>query len=142
MRFVLLVAGATAAGALSATAIQSIIPQTAQTFAAVRALGGDPASFKLDLASLNPFKAYEEVKRQIASGEINSPIKLQAAIPDYGIKPINIDALRPSLKLDEGEIQRAIAAGINARAQADYRRTQDLIAYGRNPMGWHGVPPH
>jgi hypothetical protein len=26
-------------------------------------------------------------------------------------------------------------AGINARIQQDYRRTEDLIQYGRNPMG-------
>jgi hypothetical protein len=38
-------------------------------------------------------------------------------------------------------MKRAIAAGVNARIQQDDRRSQDLAAYGRNPMGWHGAPP-
>jgi hypothetical protein len=45
MRLVLLVAGATATGALSVGAIQATFPQTAQTFQAVSALGGNLADF-------------------------------------------------------------------------------------------------
>jgi hypothetical protein len=44
-------------------------------------------------------------------------------------------------KPDPG-LQRAIASGIGARIQQDIRRAQDITAYGRNPMAWHGVPPH
>jgi hypothetical protein len=39
-------------------------------------------------------------------------------------------------------VQRAIASGFNARIGQDIRRAQDIAAYGRNPMGWHGAPPH
>jgi len=35
-----------------------------------------------------------------------------------------------------------MAAGINAQIQQNYQRSQGLAAYGRNPMGWHGAPPH
>jgi hypothetical protein len=58
-------------------------------------------------------------------------------------------ALRPSriansftgFKADPG-ISRAISSGIGARIGQDIRRSQDISAYGRNPMGWHGVRLH
>jgi hypothetical protein len=31
---------------------------------------------------------------------------------------------------------------MNRRVQLDISRARDFQAYGRNPMGWHGVPPH
>ena len=47
-----------------------------------------------------------------------------------------------TFKIDEASMKRAMAAGINAQIQQSYNRSQDLAAYGRNPMGWHGAPPH
>jgi hypothetical protein len=44
--------------------------------------------------------------------------------------------------MDDASMRRAIAAGINSRVEQDIRRAQDLSAYGRNPMAWHGAPPH
>jgi hypothetical protein len=139
MRFIIFVAGAAATGALSVSAIQTFAPQTAQTFQAVRALGGDLTNFKL--SEINPVKAYEAVVRQITSGRAGAPISLPSS-PIFNTAPINPDSFRPSFKIDDREIQRAIAAGINSRIQQDIRRAQDLAAYGRNPMGWHGPPPH
>jgi hypothetical protein len=48
-------------------AIQATFPQAGQTFQAVSALGGDLADFKI--SEINPVKAYQEVVRQITSGE-------------------------------------------------------------------------
>jgi hypothetical protein len=140
MRFVFLLLGATATGALSATAIQHIFPNTAQTFAAVRALGGDMADFKI--SEINPVKAYQDVMQKITSGEMGGPITFPSA-PEFKAPTINPDLFKPhTIQIDNDKIQRAIAAGINSRIQQDIRRAQDLAAYGRNPMGWHGVPPH
>jgi hypothetical protein len=66
MRLVIFVTAVSATGALSASAMQTMFPQTEQTFAAVRALGGDPRDFKIP--EINPVKAYWEVVRQITSG--------------------------------------------------------------------------
>jgi hypothetical protein len=140
MRFVILVVGATATGALSAGAIQAMFPQTAQTFQAVRALGGDVANFKI--TEINPVKAYQDVMKQIASGEMGGSIKFPSA-PSFKSVPINSGLFKPySVQIDNDKMQRAIASGINTRVQQDIRRAQDLAAYGRNPMGWHGAPPH
>jgi hypothetical protein len=139
MRFVILVAGAAATGALSVSAVQTMSPQMAPTFQAVRAFAGGLRDFKL--IEFNPLnKAYEEVVRQITSGNPR-PISFPTP-PTFNITPINPNSFRPSFKLDDREIQRAVAAGINSRIQQDIRRAQDLAAYGRNPMGWHGPPPH
>ena len=139
MRFIVLVAGAAATGALSVSAVQTMIPQMAQSFQAVRALAGDLRDFKL--SEINPLnKAYEEVVRQITSGNTR-PIPFPTS-PTFNMTPINPNFLRPSFKFNDMQFQRAIAAGINSRIQQDIRRAQDLAAYGRNPMGWHGPPPH
>jgi hypothetical protein len=136
MRFVFLLLGATATGALSATAIQHILPNTAETFAAVRALGGDMADFKI--SEINPVKAYQDVMQKITSGEMGGPITFPSA-PQFKAPFINPDLFKPqNIQIDK----RAIAAGINSRIQQDIRRAQDLAAYSRNPMGWHGIPPH
>jgi hypothetical protein len=138
MRFVLLVAGATATGALCGGGIQAMFPQTKEMFAAVTALGGNVADFKL--GEINPVKAYEDVRRQITSGQAGR-IAMPTA-PAYNFAPINPDSLRPAFKIDEEQIRRAVAAGINSRVQQDIRRTQDFQAYARNPRAWHGIPPH
>jgi hypothetical protein len=137
MRFVLLVVGATATGALSAVGIQTMFPQTTQTFAAVTALGGNVADFKI--GEINPVKAYEDVKRRITSGE---PAISFPTSPPIAVGPINMDALRPKFTIDAKAIQRAWAADMNRRVQQDIARARDFQAYGRNPMGWHGIPPH
>ena len=139
MRFIMFVAAASATGALSVGGIQTMFPQTAQTFQAVRALGGDLADFKI--SEINPVKAYQDVMRQITSGELGGSISFPSA-PTFKSDPINWNALRPTFKIDNDQIQRAVASGINSRIQQDIRRAQDFAAYTRNPMGWHGLPPH
>jgi hypothetical protein len=140
MRFVFLLLGTTATGALSASAIQHMFPQTAQTFAAVRALGGEVADFKI--GDINPVKAYQDVMQKIAAGELGGPIKFPSS-PDLKPMSINPELFKPhTIQIDNDKMQRAIASGINSRIQQDIRRAQDMAAYARNPMGWHGVPPH
>jgi hypothetical protein len=140
MRFVLLVAGATATGALCGGGIQTMFPQTKEMFAAVTALGGNVAEFKL--GEINPVKAYEDVRRQIASGQPAVSFPISAPTPAYRFKPADIGNLNPSLSIDTKQFQRAWASGINTRVQQDVQRARDFQAYGRNPMGWHGIPPH
>jgi hypothetical protein len=146
MRFVVLVAGATAVGALSTTVIhttipqitipQAMIPSTASTFEAVRALGGNLADFKI--TDINPAKAYRDVIAKITSGE--PQLSLPTA-PVADLRPIDPSSIK-TFKIDDKEIRRAIAAGINSQIDQNLRRMQDLQAYGRNPAVWHGAPPH
>jgi hypothetical protein len=136
MRFVVLVVGAAAAGALSATAIQTMMPQTAPTFAAVKALGGNLADFKI--TDINPAKAYRDVVAKITSGE---PQIALPTSPPIELRRLGPDDLKP-VKIDDTAIKRAIAAGISSQVDQNIRRMQDLQAYGRNPTGWHGAPPH
>jgi hypothetical protein len=138
MRFVLLVAGATATGALCGGGIQTMFPQSKEMFAAVTALGGNVADFKMP--EINPVKAYEDVRRQITSGQ--PAISFPASAP-ITMRPVNLDALRPpTLNIDTKAIQRAWASDINRRVQQDVQRARDFQVYGRNPTGWHGIPPH
>ena len=74
MRFAFLVAGGVAAGALSVGGVRTLVPPNAQMFQAVRALGGDMADFKL--GDIDPLKAYEDVKRQITSGNLGGSLNL------------------------------------------------------------------
>jgi hypothetical protein len=32
-------------------------------------------------------------------------------------------------------------SGWNSQIQQNNNRMQDIAAYSRNPMGWHGAPP-
>ncbi len=139
MRFAILIVGGVATGALSAGAIQTMIPQTAQMFQAVRALGGDPTNLKIP--DINPLRAYQDVKRQITSGNLGGSINFGASTPVTSFPKIGNLSLGGVVHIDEAAMKRAIGAGINARIQQDFRRSQDLAAYGRNPMGWHGAPP-
>jgi len=136
MRFAFLVVGATAAGALSVTAMQTMIPSIAPTFAAVRALGGNLADFKI--TDINPAKAYRDVVQKITSGE--PQISLPKS-PTVELRPISPDVFKP-YKVDDKAIQRAIAAGISSQVDQNIRRMQDIQAYSRNPSAWHGAPPH
>jgi hypothetical protein len=45
-------------------------------------------------------------------------------------------------QIDEASMKRAMAARAATRIEQNYPRSQDLAAYGRNPIGRHGVPPH
>jgi hypothetical protein len=137
MRFVLLVMVAVATGAVGMTIMQTLVPGNASMFEAVRTLGGSMASFRLP--DINPLKAYRDVKAQITSGEI-------AGTPKFGATQIpHLQVTGPLFKPYEYKpdpsVQRAISSGISARIGQDIRRAQDISAYGRNPMGWHGVPP-
>ena len=138
MRFAILVAGGLASGALSVGAFHTMIAPNSQMFQAVRALGGDPADVKL--GNIDPLKAYEDVKRQITSGNPAGAINFGSATPIPSPKLGDL-SLNNRIHIDDAAIRRAIAAGINSRIQQDIRRAQDLSAYGRNPMGWHGTPP-
>jgi hypothetical protein len=140
MRFVLLVAGATAVGGLSGVGIQKMFPQSKDMFAAVTALGGNVADIKL--GEINPVKAYEEVKRQITSGQPAVSFPTAGSTPTYNFKPVDIGNLNPPLTIDTKQFQRAWASDMNRRVQQDVQRARDFQAYGRNPMGWHGIPPH
>ena len=137
MRFFLLLVAAAASGALSIIAAQTFFPQSAPTYQSVRALGDRLA--RLRLSDVNPIRAvYDDVAKKITSGNPAPVLGLRSSVPvTFG--PIQ---LPKPVVIDQREINRSIAAGINARINQDYRRTQDLIQYGRNPMGWHGPPPH
>jgi len=137
MRFALLVMIAVASGAVGMTVMQTFVPGNASMFEAVRALGGSIASFRL--ADINPVKAYWDVRKQITSGET-------AGMPKFDARPIpHLQVTGPLFKpyqyKPDPSVQRAISSGISARIGQDIRRAQDISAYGRNPMGWHGVPP-
>src|ERR1700704_2094126 len=141
MRLAILLAGGVATGALSGVALQTTAPQNAPMLEAVRALGGDMAKFKL--ADINPLKAYEDVKRQIASGNLGGSFNLGSSKPIVTSFPtVGNLGLGNNFHIDEGAMRRACGAGINGRVQQDIRRAQDLAAYGRNPTAWHGAPPH
>jgi hypothetical protein len=139
MRFAILIAGGVATGALSVGAVQTMVPQNSQMFRAVRALGGDAANFKI--ADINPLKAYQDVKRQITSGNFGGSINFGSATPISSFPKIGDLSFNNNIHMDEASMRRAIGAGINSRVQQDIRRAQDLSAYSRNPMAWHGAPP-
>ena len=136
MRFAILVVGAVATGAVSVGALKGV-QQHGSMLGAVRALGGDPANVKI--GDINPAKAYQDVMSKIRSGQTTPFPVSSAPLPSFKVtgplfKPYD-------MRLDPS-IQRAISSGISARIGQDIRRAQDIAAYGRNPIGWHGRPPH
>jgi hypothetical protein len=141
MRLVILIIGGVAVGAGSVTGMRTILPHTGGSMAdAVRALGGNPGTLRLGDININPLRAYEDVKRQITSGQATTPFPASTPFPTTSFTSLNI---KPNtFQIDEASVKRAMAAGINAQIQQSYNRSQDLAAYGRNPMGWHGAPPH
>jgi hypothetical protein len=156
MRFAIMVLVAVATGALSMTAVQttavqtwfpstgssSWLPSNAPMFEAVRALGGSMAGFKL--ADINPVKAYHDAMRRVTSGDMSGVPRFDTK---FGTQVPYLKVTTPlfgssnQFKMDPS-VQRAIASGFNARIGQDIRRAQDIAAYGRNPMAWHGPPPH
>ena len=139
MRFFLLIAAGLGIGALSAVGIQTVLPhQSASLLAAVRSLGADAARFRL--SDLNPIRAtYDDVMRKVTSGQPARGFNFPSSPPIAVGSPIT---LPKPFTLDQDAIRRSMAAGINSRIQQDFQRSQAIIQYGRNPMGWHGPPPH
>jgi hypothetical protein len=140
MRLAILIVGGLATGALTVGAGRTLVPPNAQMFQAVRALGGDPASIRI--GDINPVKAYEDVKRQITSGNFGRSVNFGSAPPVSGFPRVGDLSLGTKYHMDDAAMRQAIGASINSRVQQDIRRGQDLAAYGRNPMAWHGAPPH
>jgi len=140
MRLVILIIGGVAIGAGAVTGVRTILPHGGSMADAVRALGGNPGSVKLGDININPLKAYEDVRRQITSGQATAPFPVSSPpVTSF----TNIGNIKPNVfHMDEAAMKRAMAAGIAAQIDQNYRRSQDLAAYGRNPMGWHGAPPH
>jgi hypothetical protein len=139
MRFAFLVAGGVAAGALSVGGVRTLVPPNAQMFQAVRALGGNMADFKL--GDIDPLKAYEDVRRQITSGNLSGSLNLGSAPQITFSKPGTL-SIGSKMQPDDGVMRRAIAAGINSQIQQSNRRMDEMSGYTRNPAGWHGMPPH
>jgi hypothetical protein len=128
VRLVILLVGATATGALSAGAIQTMFPQTKQTFQAVLALGGDLKNFKI--SDINPVKAYQDVMREVTSGRTLS----LPTSPTYKSNPIDWDKLqRPDFKIEKWSFQPSIPVGTGSPIQPTYHHI---------PMQFHGVPRH
>jgi hypothetical protein len=139
MRLVILIIGGVAIGAGSVSGVRTILPHMGGSMSdAVRALGGNPGSIKLDDININPLKAYEDVKRQITSGQATAPFNVSSPTPTSFTSLGKINTFH----IDEAAMKRAMAASAAARIEQNYQRSQDLAAYGRNPMGWHGPPPH
>ena len=139
MRFaIILLVGGSATGALSVGAVHMMVQPNAQMVQAVRALGGDMANFKI--TDIDPLKAYEDVKAQITSGHPAAPINFGSATP-LSYPKLGDLSLGSKVQLDDAAMKRAMAAGLNSSIEQGIRRSQDMAAYGRNPMGWHGPPP-
>ena len=154
MRFGFLVIAAAAAGAASVTVVSLLIPQGPTFPSAVRALGIDPAklSIGLSLDDLNPQKIYADMMQKVLSAPITAPINIGSSScdPDYPLSfahgcrhdlPTFVPIQPHVVPIDDAEMKRAMAASINTQIQQSYQRSQDLQAYARNPMGWHGPPP-
>jgi hypothetical protein len=114
VRFIVLVAGAAATGAVTVGAIQAMFPQAPHTFRSVRELGGDLANVKM--GEINPVKTHQEVRRQITSGERPHRTSWPDQAPPNSI---DSDTFRPSFKIHGRETQRSITAGANGRAQQE-----------------------
>ena len=148
MRFFVLVVGGAAVGALSVGGIRTMVPPNSQMFQAVQsqmaqavhALGGDMS--KLGDININPLKAYEDVRHQIASGNFGSPIDLGAMKP-VSFSKIDVSKLGvgSDFNFDNASMKRAMVSGWNSQIQQNNNRMQDIRAYSRNPSGWHGAPP-
>jgi hypothetical protein len=135
MRFILLVAGAAATGALVEGAV---LPRTAQTFEVAKALGGQMDSFQI--GEINPIRAYRDFMRQVASGELGRGLSLPNS-PALRGSPIDLNNFKPAFVIDDQAIQRTFASSMNDRFQQDARRARNLAAYSRNP-NWRGFPPY
>ena len=83
--------------------------------------------------------AYQNVSRQIASG--------QTSVPFVGtpvtLKPIDPNSLMgSSFSLDSREMERLNGENIANQTRLFNQRMEDTRNYARNPAGWHGMAPH
>jgi hypothetical protein len=83
--------------------------------------------------------AFQYVKHGISVGQprVSWPQTSAAFAP---IDPSQ--TLGSQFKIDDQDIQRSMAAGIDAQNRQFSQRMEDLRNYARNPAGWHGMPPH
>jgi hypothetical protein len=148
MRFMVLVVGGAAIGAVSVGGVRTMVPQNSQMFQAVQsqmsqavhALGGDMS--RLGDININPLKAYEDVRHQIASSNFGSPINVGSMKP-ISFSKIDVSnlGLGNKLNFDSSAMKRAMVSGWSSQIQQNNNRMQDISAYSRNPAGWHGRPP-
>jgi hypothetical protein len=139
MRFaIILIVGGSVTGALSVGAVHMMVQPNAQTVQAVHALGGDMGNFKI--TGIDPLKIFEDVKAQITSGKPAVPMNFGSGTP-LSFPKVGDLSVSGKVHLDDAAMKRAMAAGLNSSIEQGIRRSQDMNAYGRNPMGWHGPPP-
>jgi hypothetical protein len=82
---------------------------------------------------------YQYVKHEIALGQPSVSLPQTPGL----FAPIDPDKTPGSqFKIDDQDIQRSMAAGIDAQNRQFNQRMEDMRNYARNPAGWHGVPPH
>jgi len=83
---------------------------------------------------------YRYVVHEVTSGQSRFALPQS---PQLGIAgPIDLSRLNLAPAIDTKEIQRLNAQAMASQIQANVRRMQDMSAYTRNPVGWHGLPPH
>src|SRR5215472_9678298 len=128
MRFVVLLVGGVAAGALAVGAERTMVPQNGQMFEAVRALGGNVANIKL--ADLNPRKAYDDVVRKVTSGSLSNSFNFGTSAPaipsSTSLLKVDDLGLGKKLQIDQASFKRAWASGIASQIQQNNRRMQDM----------------
>ena len=135
MRFVMFIVAAAGIGALCVFAMQRMLPHQS---AAIVATEADAVRFRP--SHLDPIRSiYEDVKTKITSSHSSMEFNLRSVPPTVFDGPIK---LPKPVQIDQPAINRAIAAGINSQFPQSHQRTQAIIQYGRNPMAWHGPPPH
>ena len=81
---------------------------------------------------------FQNVAAQITSGEPR--LSLYQA-PPVVLTPIDWSKLQIGTTIDTKEIQRLNNEAMSRQVQETTRRMQDISAYMRNPMAWHGPPP-
>jgi hypothetical protein len=85
------------------------------------------------------FAAFQYVKHEISLGQPRVSLPQTPA----AFAPIDPNQTFGSqFKIDNQDIQRSMAAGIDAQNRQFNQRMEDMRNYARNPAGWHGVPPH
>jgi len=138
MRFILLIVGCVALGAMSAGAIQAVYPQATETFAAVQGLRANWSDFRL--SDLTPIGlVYRYVITRVTSGEPRVALH-QEPLPSF--KPIDLNNLNAGNKFDQRDLQKYIDAGFNRQVQETTRHMQDMSAWMRSPPAFRGPPPH
>jgi hypothetical protein len=83
--------------------------------------------------------AFQYVKHEISLGQS------RISLPQTPAAFAHIDpnqTFGSQFKIDEQDIERSVAAGMDAQNRQFNQRMEDMRNYARNPGGWHGVPPH